>query len=59
MHIKLEGGVIKLRGLHAKSSYMVSSYKMQKMLKKGADGFVAQLFSLEAYHLKASTSLYL
>ena len=39
--------VVELRGLKEKSPQVVSSHQMQKLLKKGADGFVAQLCSLE------------
>ena len=38
---------MELRGLKEKSPWMVSSHQMQKFLKKEADGFVAQLCSLE------------
>ena len=42
-----QGKVVELRGLKAKSPQRVSSHQMQKLFKKGADGFVAQLCSLE------------
>jgi hypothetical protein len=34
---------------------MVSSHQMQKLLQKGADGFVSQLCSLEVSQINAPT----
>ena len=50
-----KGKVVKLRGLKEKSPQMISSHQMQKLLKKGADGFVAQLCSLEVSQSNALT----
>lgn len=48
---------MELRGLKEKSPKMVRSHQMQKFLKKGADGFVAQLCSLEVSQSNALTNL--
>ncbi len=55
MRFQSKGKVVELRGLKAKSSQMVSSHQMQKFLKKGVDGFVAQLCSLEVSQSNALT----
>ena len=47
MQFQSQGKVVELRGLKEKFSQLVSSHQMPKLLKKGADGFVAQLCSLE------------
>ena len=46
MRFPSQGKVVELRGLKEKFPHMVSSYQMQKFLKKGIDGFVAHLCSL-------------
>ena len=48
---------MELRELKEKSPQIVSSHQMQKFLKKGADGFVAQLCSLEVSQSNALTHL--
>jgi hypothetical protein len=47
MRFQSEGKTIELRGLKEKSPHIVSSHQLQTLLQKGADGFVAQLCSLE------------
>ena len=45
------------KGLKEKSPQMVISHQMQKLLKKCADGFVAQLCSLKVSQCNALTHL--
>ena len=59
MRFQSKGKVVELRGLKAKSPQMVSSHQMQKFLKKGVDGFVAQLCSLEVSQSNTLTHPYL
>ena len=47
MQFKSQRKVVELRGLKENPPQMVSSHQMQKFLKKGADGFVDKLCSLE------------
>ena len=58
MRFQSKGKVVELRGLKEKSPQMVSSHQMQKFLKKVADGFVAQLCSLEVSQSNALTHPY-
>ena len=55
MQFQSQGKVVELRGLKEKSPQMVSSHQMQKLLKKDADGLVAQLCSLEVSQSNALT----
>ena len=55
MRFQSQGKVVELRGLKAKFPQLVSSHQMQKLLKKGANGFVAQLCSLEVSQSRALT----
>jgi hypothetical protein len=57
MRFQSEGKIIELRGLKEKSPHIVSSHQMQKFLKKGANGFVAQLCSLEVSQFHSPTYL--
>ena len=55
MQFQSQRKVVELRGLKEKSPQMVSSHQMQKLVKKGADGFVAQLCSLKVSQSNALT----
>ena len=55
MQFQSQGKVVDLRGLKENFPQLVSSNQIQKLLKKGADGFVAQLCSLEVSQSNALT----
>jgi hypothetical protein len=54
MKFSLEGKEIELRGITGKPSKVISSNSMTKLLKKGHQGIIAQLFSLDVQTSKPS-----
>jgi hypothetical protein len=46
MNFSSDGKEIELRGIQGKPSKVISSNSMEKLLKKGHQGVIAQLFSL-------------
>jgi hypothetical protein len=52
MKFSLEGKEIELRGITGKSSKVISSNGMTKLLKKGHQGIIAQLCSLTTTYCK-------
>jgi hypothetical protein len=57
MKFSLEGKEIELRGITGKPSKVISSNGMKKLLKKGHQGLIAQLCSLEVQTSKPSIPL--
>jgi hypothetical protein len=54
MKFSLEGKEIELRGITGKPGKVISSNGMTKLLKKGHQGIIAQLFSLDVQTSKPS-----
>jgi hypothetical protein len=54
MKLSLEGKEIELRGITRKPGKVISSNGMTKLLKKGHQGVIAQLFSLDVQTSKPS-----
>jgi hypothetical protein len=54
-----EGKEIELRGIQEKSSKVISSNSMKKLLKNGHHGVISQLFSLDVQTYISSSSSYL
>jgi hypothetical protein len=54
MKFSLEGKEIELRGITGKPSKVIRSNGMKKLLKKGHQGIIAQLRSLDAQTSKSS-----
>ena len=54
MKFSLEGKEIELRGIKGKLGKVISSNGMTKLLKKGHQGIIAQLFSLDVQTSKPS-----
>jgi hypothetical protein len=59
MKFSLEGKEIELRGITGKPGKVISSNGMKKILKKGHQGVIVQLFSLNVQTSKPSILLYL
>jgi hypothetical protein len=57
MKFSLEGKEIELRGITGKPDKVISSNGMKKLLKKGHQGVIAQLFSLDVQTSKPSIPL--
>jgi hypothetical protein len=57
MKFSLEGKKIELRGIIGKSSKVIRSNAMTKLLKKGHQGVIAQLCSLDVQTSKPSIPL--
>jgi hypothetical protein len=57
MTFSLEGKEIELRGIMGKPSKVISSNGMTKLLKKGHQGVIAQLCSLDVQTYKPSIPL--
>jgi hypothetical protein len=51
MKFSLDGKEIELRGIQGKPSKVISSNSMEKLLKKGHQGVISQLSSLDVQHL--------
>jgi hypothetical protein len=59
MKFSLEGKKIELRGITRKPGKVISSNGMKKLLKKGHQGVIALLFSLDVQTYKPSIPEYL
>ena len=59
MKFSLQWKEIELRGITGKPSKVISSNDMEKLLKKGHQGVIAQLFSLYVQTSKPSIPQYL
>jgi hypothetical protein len=57
MKFSLEGKEIELRGIIGKPSKVIRSYGMKKLLKKGHQGVISQLFSLDVQTCNLSMPL--
>ena len=58
MKFSLEGKEIELRGITGKPGKVISSNAMKKLLKKGHQGVISQLCSLDIQTYKPSISQY-
>ena len=56
MKFTLDGREFEIRGIIGKPSKLISSHIMTKLLKKGHQGVIAQLFSLDVQTSKSSIS---
>ena len=50
MRFEVEGILYELKGLKSPSFYIIISYRMENIWKKGCSGLIARIYSVEVKH---------